>query len=57
MYKELVCEKIDNSPTQVHGQNIGWIPGGDILPYLPNPKDVVDKAIEFYQLSETEDLE
>lgn len=39
--KRLLTEDIDSRPTVVHGQTVDWIPGGDILKYLPDPETVV----------------
>ena len=55
MYRKLTCDDIDSNPTQVHGQTIDWVKGGDIVPYLPNPKDVAKQAVEFYRLAEQEE--
>lgn len=43
LYKKLTCDAIDSSPTQVDGQTIDYVVG-DIMDYLPDAEDVVQKA-------------
>jgi ADP-heptose:LPS heptosyltransferase len=45
VYNRLTCDDIDSTPTQVNGQTIDWVKGGDIMPYLPNAVDVVNRAL------------
>lgn len=37
--KKLTCAAVNSTPTQVHGQTIDYVVG-DIMDYLPEPKDV-----------------
>ena len=45
LYKGLTCDDIESNPTEVHGQTLDWVKGGDIRPYLPDPIKVVGAAV------------
>lgn len=44
-YKKLLCEDIPSLPTELDGQTVDWIPGGDISKYLPDPKSVTSSLL------------
>ena len=41
LYKKLVCDYIDSTPTMVEGQTIDYVKG-DIIEYLPDVKEVIE---------------
>lgn len=41
LYKRLMCDEIDSTPTKVHGQTIDKVPGGNILEFIPDPELVI----------------
>lgn len=45
MYRRLTCDDIESNPTEVHGQTLDWVKGGDIRPYLPDPDYVADTVL------------
>lgn len=52
LYKKLLCEQIDSTPTQIHGQTIDKVPGS-IYEYLPEPAEVVS-AVQRAVLNESQ---
>lgn len=48
LYKMLVCDAYDTSPTQVHGQTLEQVPG-DVLDFIPDPGEVVKVALAMYR--------
>lgn len=46
LYGDLLCRQIDSTPTQIHGQTIDKVPGGDITRFLPEPQAVVNAVGE-----------
>lgn len=55
LYKDLTIAGLDNRPTNLYGQTVDEIPGGDIRPFLPNPNQVAEKARELFEISKAED--
>lgn len=45
MYRKLTCDDIESNPTEVHGQTLDWVKGGDIRPYLPDPDYVASTIL------------
>ena len=45
LYKKLTCDDISSNPTEVHGQTLDWVKGGDIRPYLVDPEYVADMVL------------
>lgn len=46
---ELLCDNISSLPTKVYGESIDWVPGGDILKYLPTARDVWSVVDDFLE--------
>jgi hypothetical protein len=55
LYKKLTVDYIDSSPTRLSSQTLDWVEG-DILDYLPEPEDVVNKAIEICKEIKSENV-
>jgi hypothetical protein len=47
LYKKLTLDSVSSQPTEIHGQEADYVVG-DILDYLPEPKDVVEEVKRIY---------
>lgn len=52
LYKKLTLDAISQQPTEIHGAEADYVVG-DILDYLPNPKDVISSVKSIWENNET----
>lgn len=55
LYKKLTIDGLDNKPTNLNGETVDKIPGGNLVDYLPEVDEVVGKVECFFNKSKEED--